>query len=63
MRGGMRLRYSQGWPGGRRGERQEQLEVRTALIQSVRKGLRLFGKHWTKLPAGLEDWDILLLSE
>ena len=60
-RGIMSLRYSQG--GGRRGERQEQLEVRAALIQSVRKGLRLFGKHWTKLPAGLEDWDILLLSE
>ena len=60
-RGTMSLRYSQGR--GRRGERQEQLEVRAALIQSVRKGLRLFRKHWTKLPPGLDDWDILLLSK
>lgn len=57
----MSRRYSQGT--GRRGERQEQLSVRMDMVSAVRRGLKLFGRPWTELPAGLADWDILLLEE
>ena len=58
MRGAMSLRYTQG--GGRRGERQEQLEVRARLVDALRVALERFGRPWTELPAGTADWDILL---
>ena len=58
MRGAMSLRYTQG--GGRRGERQEQLEVRARLVDAWRDALERFGRPWTELPAGTADWDILL---
>ena len=56
--GAMSLRYSQGE--GRKGERQEQLEVRTRMVRAVREGLSRFGRPWTELPPGTEDWHILL---
>ena len=56
-RGDMALRYSQG--GVRRGEREEQLDVRGRLVALVRRGLVLWGKGWQTLPRGTEDWEIL----
>ena len=43
----------------RKHERAEQLEVRWKLIRAVRAALSSFGKAWTKLPKGVEDWSIL----
>jgi hypothetical protein len=59
--GAMSLRYSQGR--GRRGQRQEQLTVRRALVREVRAALKRFGRPWPELPAGMQDWEILLLPE
>ena len=56
-RGSMSRRYSQG--GGRRGERQEQLDLRWRLISHVRHALRRYGRPWWSLPRSLESWDIL----
>ena len=54
----MNRRYSQS--DGRRGERREQLRVRCAMVTHVREALRLFGRLWIELPAGLDGWDILM---
>jgi hypothetical protein len=59
--GAMSLRYSQG--GGRRGQRQEQLELRTRFVNAVRTALRRFDRPWVELPSGLDDWEILLADE
>ena len=56
-RGIMTHRYAQG--SGRRGERSEQLRVRSRLVAMVRDALERFGRPWTELPAGLADWDVL----
>ena len=56
-RGDMVRRYSQG--PGRRGEREEQLELRSKMVDHVRGSLATFGRPWTELPPGLADWDIL----
>ena len=53
----MHNRYTQG--GGRMGERQEQLRVREKLDALVRAGLARFGRHWSELPPGRDDWVIL----
>ena len=53
----MVIRYTQGI--GRKGEREEQLSVRSKLIKAVKEALAKFGKHWSQLPAGVEDWSIL----
>ena len=57
-RGNMSLRYSQGV--GRKGERAEQLTVRAKLLDAVRLALGRFGKPWSQLPRGIQDYEILL---
>ena len=54
----MSLRYSQGV--GRKGERAEQLTVRAKLLDAVRLALGRFGKPWSQLPRGIQDYEILL---
>lgn len=56
-RGGMSFRYTQG--GGRRGEREEQLDVRSRLALDVRAAIARTGRSWLELPLGTADWDIL----
>ena len=72
LRGTMMIRYTQG--SGRRGERAEQLKVRTKLLQSVQEALVKWryahsveakqfvdsGRPWwLALPSGIEDWSVL----
>lgn len=57
QRQAMSFRYSQG--GGRRGERQEQLQLRWRVISHVRLALRRYGRPWWTLPRSLESWNIL----
>lgn len=56
-RGAMTMLYSSG--SNRRGEREEQLELRARVIDTVRAALEQFGRPWTDLPAGTGDWDVL----
>ena len=56
-RGGMTFRYSSG--SGRRGERHEQLEVRSRVVAAVRRALAQFAAPWWTLPRGTDDWDIV----
>lgn len=60
-RGEMSLRYTQGT--GRRGERQEQLELRGRLVRALRGALEASPVPWHELPRTLESWDILLPPE
>ena len=56
-RGAMPKVYSSGT--NRRGERSEQLELRKRFGDAVREALVRFGRPWTELPPGTDDWDIL----
>ena len=56
-RGTMQIRYTQG--DGRKGERFQQLAIRSKLVAKVRAGLRKFNRHWTSLPSGVRDWVII----
>lgn len=60
-RGGMELRYTQGH--GRRGERAEQIEVRSAFNKVVYDALRRLPDGWASLPKTTESWDALLPTE
>ena len=57
-RGDMCRRYTQG--AGRRGEREEQLDLRWRLVRAVRAALARCSTPWWLLPKSLESWDILL---
>jgi hypothetical protein len=56
-RGAMTLLYSSGE--NRRGERSEQIELRTRFVAAVRSALAAFGRPWTELPSGTDDWSVL----
>ena len=56
-RGAMPKVYSSGT--NRRGERSEQLELRTRFADAIRAALVRFGRPWAELPLGTDDWDIL----
>ena len=56
-RGGMSLRYSQGV--GRRGEREEQLELRARFVEQIRDALQRVEGGWQSLPRSLESWKAL----
>ena len=60
-RGAMALRYTQG--SGRRGERQEQLDLRGRLVRALRGALEASPVPWHELPRSLESWDILIPPE
>jgi hypothetical protein len=55
--GGMSFRYSQGE--GRRGEREEQLDVRSRLNAHLRERLAAVPGGWWTLPRTTESWDVL----
>ena len=57
QRGGMSFRYAQG--GGRRGEREEQLDVRSRLNAHLRERLAAVPGGWWTLPRTTESWDVL----
>ena len=48
---------------GRRGEREAQIEVRSRLVVVVSQALEAFGGHWTELPQGRDDWDVVVASD
>lgn len=56
-RGGMSFRYTQG--PGRRGEREEQLQLRTRFYECVQRALRKVPGGWQSLPKSLDSWDVL----
>ena len=56
-RGDMDRRYTQGE--GRRGERSEQLSLRSRLVAAVRSSLAAAAVPWHGLPRSLASWDIL----
>ena len=53
----MSLRYTQG--AGRRGERAEQLGVRTRLVNAIRRALAARGGSLEGLPRNTDDWEVL----
>lgn len=57
QRAKMRFRYSQG--AGRRGERAEQLEARTRLMNILQRAVGKLGDWARELPHSCEDWDWL----
>ena len=48
---------------GRRGEREAQLEVRSRLVVLVRDAIEARADHWTTLPPGRDDWDVVVATE
>ena len=56
-RGEMERRYTSG--PGRRGEQEEQLDVRGRLVDAVAISLRESAVPWYELPRSLESWDVL----
>ena len=56
-RGAMDNRYTGG--AGRRGEREEQISIRTRITAAVRGALETCGTPWYRLPRSLASWDIL----
>ena len=59
-RGAMNFRYTQGQ--GRRGEREEQLDVRARLVEAVERALGRSPQAWWELPKTLDSWDVLKLA-
>ena len=59
-RNGMNFRYSQG--NNRRGERDEQLDVRARFTCAVRAALGRHEGGWWTLPKTLDSWDVLRLA-
>ena len=57
-RGDMERRYTSG--PGRRGERHEQLDVRSRLVRAVAGALQKAKCFWWELPPTLESWDVLI---
>ena len=56
-RGGMSFRYTSG--PGRRGEREEQLQLRVRFYEYVQDAIRRVHGGWQSLPKSLDSWDAL----
>ena len=54
----MAHRYTQG--PNRRGERAEQLDLRTRIARAVQRALAASPRPWHELPHSLESWDVLV---
>ena len=61
LRQAMSRLYTSG--NGRRGEREAQLEVRSRMVVLVRDAIAAFDGHWTTLPPGRDDWDVVMATE
>ena len=61
LRRPMYRRYTSGI--GRRGEREAPLEVQSRMVVLVRDAIAAFDGHWTTLPPGRDDWDVVMATE